>query len=287
MIYPGGAKSRVRFPWAAPNKKAPTPLENTGESGPFSCAGTAPCPHFAHIRGANVGRDSWTGGLRPPPCWCEAGHPVRGHRVRDLTLDAGGGTLEQDDVPRGSDPELVPDPHLFRARPSGVGLFEREEVGGCHPVILTPATDIPFLGARNPLPVHGVREGQSEASTVRTGSCHVRARRYAHRMPRDERPQWHPLLAAVEPEPGVWVLIDTLQKPYGVVTIVRVDGLVRFRAEHVGNLLGYATTLRAAVERVHSAELRSLLPGGGPNEYVTRPSRTPWIEEITAKYRTT
>ncbi len=105
-------------------------------------------------------------------------------------------------------------------------------------------------------------------------------------MPRDDQPRWHPLLAAVEPEPGVWVLIDTLQKPYGVVTIVRVDGHVRFRAEHVGNLLGYATTLRAAVERVHSAELRSLLPGGGPNEYVTRPSRAPWIEEITARYRT-
>lgn len=84
----------------------------------------------------------------------------------------------------------------------------------------------------------------------------------------------------------MWVLIDSLQKPYGVVQIVRVDGRVRVRAEHIGNLIGYATTLRSAVERVHAAELRSLLPGGGPNEYVTRPPRAAWIEEITAKYKT-
>lgn len=113
---------------------------------------------------------------------------------------------------------------------------------------------------------------------------HVGVGAYAHRMPRDDQPRWHPLFAAVEPEPGVWVLIDSLQKPYGIVTIVRVDGLVRFRAEHIGELLGYATSLRVAAERVHDAELRSMLPGGGPNEYVTRPPREPWIEEITAKY---
>lgn len=29
-----------------------------------------------------------------------------------------------------------------------------------------------------------------------------------------------------------------------------------------------------------------MLPGGGPNEYVTRPPREPWIEEITAQYQT-
>ena len=111
------------------------------------------------------------------------------------------------------------------------------------------------------------------------------ARRTLGRMPKDDPPQWHPLLAAIEPEPGVWVMIDSQRRPYGIVRIVKVDGLTRFRADHVGTLLGYATTLRAAVERVHEMEIRSMFPGGGANEPIVKESRTAWVNEIMTKYR--
>jgi hypothetical protein len=44
-----------------------------------------------------------------------------------------------------------------------------------------------------------------------------------------------------------------MDREYGTITIVRVDGLVRFRAEFRGEVLGYGTTLRGACERVHAA----------------------------------
>lgn len=84
---------------------------------------------------------------------------------------------------------------------------------------------------------------------------------------------WHPILAADEPEPGRWVLVDTMGREYGTVEIVRVDGVVRYRAETDGRLLGWGTTLRGACARVHEAFLRS----HGPNEWEGYPrfSTTP------------
>jgi hypothetical protein len=72
---------------------------------------------------------------------------------------------------------------------------------------------------------------------------------------------WHPILAADEPEPGRWRLVDSIGREYGRVTIVRIDGEVRYRAEFEGVLLGWGTTLRGACERVHRAFLRSHGPG--------------------------
>ncbi|MFB7843649.1 hypothetical protein [Microbacterium sp. NPDC056052] len=103
-------------------------------------------------------------------------------------------------------------------------------------------------------------------------------------MPKDDSPRWHPMLATVEPEPGVWVMIDSLQRPYGLVRIVKVEGLTRFRAEHIGTLLGYSTTLRAAVERVHDSELRSMFPGSATAPPVSKEPRMAWVAEIRAKY---
>ena len=75
---------------------------------------------------------------------------------------------------------------------------------------------------------------------------------------------WHPILAATEPEPGCWRLVDSMGREYGTVTIVRVDGEVRYRAEFGGRLLGWGTTLRGACERVHQAFVRSHGPGDWP-----------------------
>lgn len=106
------------------------------------------------------------------------------------------------------------------------------------------------------------------------------------------------MMSTVEPEPGVWVLLDSMRKPYGVVTIVRVEGRVRFRAEHIGVMLGWTTTLRGACERVHQEEIASMGPGwstGGPppDEAATRrqeqegarEQRARWVAAITEKYR--
>lgn len=72
---------------------------------------------------------------------------------------------------------------------------------------------------------------------------------------------WHPILAADEPEPGRWRLVDSMGREYGRVSIVRVDGEVRYRAEFEGRLLGWGTTLKGACERVHHAFVRSHGPG--------------------------
>ena len=69
--------------------------------------------------------------------------------------------------------------------------------------------------------------------------------------------KWHPILAADEPEPGQWRLLDGYDREYGRVTIVRLDGQIRYRAEFRGALLGYDTTLRGACYAVHMQFVRS------------------------------
>lgn len=88
--------------------------------------------------------------------------------------------------------------------------------------------------------------------------------------------KWHPILAAAEPEPGVWVLIDAQGHEYGRVAVVRLSGDVRFRAEFRGELLGYGASLREACERVHHEFIRSHGPApfqGYPDFRPTSPTR--------------
>ena len=47
----------------------------------------------------------------------------------------------------------------------------------------------------------------------------------AARRKLDQRPAWHPMLAAREAEPGVWYMVDTLEKCYGIIRQVRVSRL--------------------------------------------------------------
>ncbi|WP_137843873.1 hypothetical protein [Microbacterium sp. 2FI] len=82
----------------------------------------------------------------------------------------------------------------------------------------------------------------------------------------EKRQAWHPLLAAVEGPTGTWRLVDTLGMEYGSVEIRRVmNGTeVRYRASWGGEVLGWASTLREACERVHAAYLQAHGPGGAP-----------------------
>lgn len=115
--------------------------------------------------------------------------------------------------------------------------------------------------------------GEARRAKIRPDSLHVprmcksagmsSGARTLARMPKDS-PRWHPLLATMEPEPGTWILLDSHGKPYGLVTIVKIEERVRFKAEHIGNTIGYATTLREAVERTHAAELATIRPDTPP-----------------------
>lgn len=77
-----------------------------------------------------------------------------------------------------------------------------------------------------------------------------------------EEPKWHPIMAAVEGPPLTWRMLDTYGREYGRVRVVRVDGEPTYRAEFRGEHLGYESTLRVAVERVHSVFIRAHTPGG-------------------------
>ena len=77
---------------------------------------------------------------------------------------------------------------------------------------------------------------------------------------------WHPIMAAVEGPTGVWRMVDAYGRDYGVVEIRRVmNGAdARYKTSWRGEVIGWATTLREACERVHQAYLRAHGPGGAP-----------------------
>lgn len=70
---------------------------------------------------------------------------------------------------------------------------------------------------------------------------------------------WHPLLAAVEVEVGVWHL-NSQRGPYAVVRLLTIGGERGYRVttyREPRQLVGYFTTLRAACEAGHRAHVRS------------------------------
>lgn len=82
-----------------------------------------------------------------------------------------------------------------------------------------------------------------------------------------DAPRWHPILATVEGPLGTWRMIDSTGREYGLVRLVRLDGVPRYRAELAGSLLGYGTTLRGSCERVHAEFIRAHGPGGEAGRY--------------------
>lgn len=82
---------------------------------------------------------------------------------------------------------------------------------------------------------------------------------------------WHPLLAARETEPGVWYMIDTTEKCYGIIRILRRGGELGYRAvtwaqaSEDRQLIGYYRSLRAACEATHQRLIHSAAPGGPVN----------------------
>lgn len=106
---------------------------------------------------------------------------------------------------------------------------------------------------------------------------------------------WHPILAAVEGPTGTWRLVDPQGREYGRVELRRVrtrradaappasdavipqpEHVARYRAVWGDELLGWATTLRHACERVHGAYVRA----HGPVPFAGYPDLRPRGAEV-------
>lgn len=77
-------------------------------------------------------------------------------------------------------------------------------------------------------------------------------------------PDWNPILAAQERDPGTWTMVAPDGREYGLVEIRRVDGRIAYRVTALGQPAGYTSTLRAACERIHHAFIASHSPGPPP-----------------------
>lgn len=82
--------------------------------------------------------------------------------------------------------------------------------------------------------------------------------------------QWNPIMAAREPEPGVWHMIDSMNRCYGIIRFVRRGGELGYRADTWADdadgrrLIGYYRTLSGACSAVHQRLLTSATPGMQP-----------------------
>lgn len=77
--------------------------------------------------------------------------------------------------------------------------------------------------------------------------------------------EWHPVLAAVEREPGVWTLVDTLGQDYARIALRRTPEGPRYRTEQpIGTLIGWGTSLRQSCDRAHALFLARHGPGRFP-----------------------
>lgn len=69
---------------------------------------------------------------------------------------------------------------------------------------------------------------------------------------------WHPILAAVEVEPGHWRMVAQYDRPYGDIYLIRRGVEVGYRGDDAaGETVGYYLTLRAATFAVHMRWVRS------------------------------
>jgi hypothetical protein len=69
---------------------------------------------------------------------------------------------------------------------------------------------------------------------------------------------WHPILAAVEREPGRWELVAQYDRVYGEVRLVDDAGELAYRArDRNGNQLGPFASLRDACMAVHRVDIRA------------------------------
>jgi len=82
---------------------------------------------------------------------------------------------------------------------------------------------------------------------------------------------WHPIMAAVELEPGLWHMITPTDERYAIIALLTIRGEKGYRvvtwaaASSDRRLVGYYRTLRAASAAGHQNYLRGLGNPGPPN----------------------
>lgn len=81
----------------------------------------------------------------------------------------------------------------------------------------------------------------------------------------DDGPRWHPLLLARESPPAHWSMLDSWDRVVGTIDLCRTADGLRYRVEHRGELIGWATSLKIASERLHRVIISAAAPGGGVN----------------------
>lgn len=101
---------------------------------------------------------------------------------------------------------------------------------------------------------HAVQDGIDAAARARTSFT----------------PHWHPILAAVEDEPGSWRMIAQYGQCYGVIRMLEIAGERGYRAvtwaerSEDRELIGYYRSLRAACAATHERFVRSRGAGARP-----------------------
>ncbi len=78
---------------------------------------------------------------------------------------------------------------------------------------------------------------------------------------------WHPIMAAREPRPGLWVMTDPLGLEYGTVELVKArpapdaERVPVYKCVRDDQVIGWTRTLRAGCDLVHKDFIRSHGPG--------------------------
>lgn len=83
---------------------------------------------------------------------------------------------------------------------------------------------------------------------------------------RDDGPRWRPQLLARETSPAHWVMLDARDQVAGTIELRRTNDGPRYRVEGAGGeVLGWATSLKTATERLHRVIISAGVPRGGIN----------------------
>lgn len=80
--------------------------------------------------------------------------------------------------------------------------------------------------------------------------------------------EWHPFLLLTEKTPGAWtIMLSGDYIPFGTIEIRRVGDDVRYKVTLGSEVIGWATSLRVASERLWRARLeqRQQAISGPPN----------------------
>lgn len=80
--------------------------------------------------------------------------------------------------------------------------------------------------------------------------------------------EWHPIFYTSEPAPGVWTMIAPGDDaPFGRIELRRTEAGPRYRVTLGRDVIGWATSLRVACERLWVARLEAMQRGrdGPPN----------------------